>query len=502
MKKIVVLLAVVFCTCGNCTLQAQLHNPAHMYDTVTDADTFYYFSLPKPCITPMDYWGSPIPALAQEYVTNDTLTVYGVAITCDNWSYYTPLDVNNANINRRFIGLLLKRIGISPINIHVFSFSLLDSVSFYRSRPHFCWFRYEDDCNKTTLTTPCYEFYFDSPAQINRVTDTFYVGYNVENTQEGEYPTVQIAIQPFGGEYSTAYRATIYQGSFGIEGIGLDYFLHRDYGVHNRKWGVAFPIIGFRCGAIKQYWLESYTGNSATVRWRSTEDSTIFNVRLVGEDGSDITYDTYDTVFTFTHLSDSVRYNVMLRKQCHYATSNYDTTVHSEWLSHIHFGTTILPTVWRTVTVSSDNPHWGFVSGGGTYADSSVASLNAHSFDGYAFDAWNDSITDNPRHVMVVSDTSFSASFREADDTTGISQPAAGDFVLRPNPAKGIVQILLPQSARGGMLSLCDLSGRQLEVRMVTDSTLEWDLSFLPAGVYLVKLVTTKGSSTHKLQLE
>ncbi|MBR5092776.1 MAG: T9SS type A sorting domain-containing protein [Bacteroidales bacterium] len=64
-------------------------------------------------------------------------------------------------------------------------------------------------------------------------------------------------------------------------------------------------------------------------------------MRLVGEDGSDTSFITSNTTFTFTQLSDSVRYTAMVRKQCHYATSNYDTTVYGEWKT-VSFGTTII----------------------------------------------------------------------------------------------------------------------------------------------------------------
>ena len=114
-------------------------------------------------------------------------------------------------------------------------------------------------------------------------------------------------------------------------------------------------------------------------------------------------------------ISDSVRYNVMVRKQCHYATSNYDTTVYSEWLSYLSFGTTILDTVWRTVDANSANPDMGTVIGGGMYMDSSVVTLTARSLGNSEFDIWNDGDTTNPRQIFVISDTSFTAFFREKE---------------------------------------------------------------------------------------
>lgn len=250
-------------------------------------------------------------------------------------------------------------------------------------------------------------------------------------------------------------------------------------------------------------------GGPRIVRWRNAEEGTTYNVRLVGEDGSDTTFLTYDTTLVLPQVSDSVRYTVMLRKQCHYATSNYDTTVSSDWLSYLSFGTTILPpdttvrdTVWRTVTALSANPAWGVVYGGGVYADSSVVELTATPFAGCDFDAWSDGNHFNPRLVFVVSDTTLVARFIGDDDTVGIAQPMVEAFTLQPNPARGTVQIQLPAAAKGGNLSLCDMSGRELEVRPVEGSTMEWDVSALAAGAYIVKLVTAEGIATRRLLVE
>ena len=84
-------------------------------------------------------------------------------------------------------------------------------------------------------------------------------------------------------------------------------------------------------------------------------------------------------------------------------------------------------TVWRTVTVTSENESWGSVSGGGTYPDSSLVTLTAEPFEGYHFIVWNDGDTVNPRQVLVISDTAFTAHF--ATDT--IPTPPTPDTVWR-----------------------------------------------------------------------
>ena len=488
-KKASVTFVIALITCT--MLQAQLCDTNRVYDTVTDADTFYLFPPFKPCFMPWRYDWAPGRVMVQEYVATDTVTVYGVALTFGKPS--DNIDTSNYNFRTRYNFLLMNRIGPSPTSVLEYTFGRIDSVSFLRSHPRFCWFRYEDDCDKLEMTTCCYEFYFDTPAKINRVVDTFYVG-----RERNFYGVTSIAVpEEYGGEYSPSIPSTIYSGSFGYTGNDLNHFQHC-VGNSDRKWGVAFPIIGFRCGPVKHYWLDSCSRTSAILYWRNAEVGATYNVRLVGEDGSDTTFITTDTTIDLVGLSDSVRYSVMLRKQCHYATSNYDTTVYSPW-SVSSFGTTIPPTVWRTVTVTSGNPGRGTVSGGGMYADSTTATLVASAFPGYEFDTWSDGSSYNPRSVLVTSDTSFKAYFRVAPDTTGIALLEDGDFLLRPNPTHGTVQVLLPTAAIGGHLALCDLKGRELEVHTVTDTTMDLDVSHMPAGTYLMRLTTAKGESAKKL---
>ena len=399
-----------------------IRDASRVYDVVTDADSCYLFSKPKPCFDGIFTWFTPMNRMLQEYVSSDTVTVYGVAVTIENTHGDLPAD------NRVFHAFLYRRVGPSyaTSSTQYYEFQPIDTVTLYRSHPRFCWFLYEDSCDeKNTYLAPCYEFYFDTPKQINRMIDTFYVGRRQEYS-----PTSSFTMSEYGARYDNSLPAHIYK-DVSANQIQNDRFVIQNW-YDDKRWGWAFPIIGFRCGPIQWYALDSYTGDSAVVRWRSVEEGTLYNIRLVGEDGSDTTYITSDTTFTFTQLSDSVRYNVMLRKQCHYATSNYDTTVYGQWRSNIYFGTTILPDT----------------TGG---------------------------------------------------DTVGIVLPDGEPFSLAPNPAQGNVQVVLPKSATGSQLSLCDLTGRELMVRTVVRTEMELDISTLPTGTYLVKLTTPQGVSTKHL---
>lgn len=62
----------------------------------------------------------------------------------------------------------------------------------------------------------------------------------------------------------------------------------------------------------------------------------------------------------------------------------------------------------------------GSVSGAGIYDSGDTATLTAVASCGYRFDRWNDSVTDNPRQVVVTADTTFTAFFVSDADTVFI----------------------------------------------------------------------------------
>ena len=64
-----------------------------------------------------------------------------------------------------------------------------------------------------------------------------------------------------------------------------------------------------------------------------------------------------------------------------------------------------------TITVESSNPDWGSVEGGGTYPYGDTITIAAIPNIGHEFLMWDDSITDNPRTVVVTQDSTFVATF-------------------------------------------------------------------------------------------
>ena len=72
------------------------------------------------------------------------------------------------------------------------------------------------------------------------------------------------------------------------------------------------------------------------------------------------------------------------------------------------------------VTGLANDSLMGSVTGNGLYAEGDTATLTAMANCGYRFDHWNDSVTDNPRQVIVASDTTFTAFFVSDADTVFI----------------------------------------------------------------------------------
>jgi len=64
-----------------------------------------------------------------------------------------------------------------------------------------------------------------------------------------------------------------------------------------------------------------------------------------------------------------------------------------------------------TLTLASDDDDMGSVAGSGEYAYNTMASISATADYGYHFMQWSDGNTSNPRNVIVVSDTMFTAVF-------------------------------------------------------------------------------------------
>lgn len=66
---------------------------------------------------------------------------------------------------------------------------------------------------------------------------------------------------------------------------------------------------------------------------------------------------------------------------------------------------------YYTLTTLSSDATMGYTSIGRSYVANSIATIQAYANDGYAFKQWNDGNTNNPRNMLITSDTTLIAEF-------------------------------------------------------------------------------------------
>ena len=85
---------------------------------------------------------------------------------------------------------------------------------------------------------------------------------------------------------------------------------------------------------------------------------------------------------------------------------------------------------------------------------------------------------------------------------TGLATNNSRDrIILYPNPASTIVYIS-GLSGQHGSIRVADLLGKQLLERELLNTTLQLDVSELPAGMYVIQIQTEKGLSVEKIQIQ
>jgi hypothetical protein len=130
--------------------------------------------------------------------------------------------------------------------------------------------------------------------------------------------------------------------------------------------------------------------------------------------------------------------------------------------------------------------------------DSSMVTLIAEPIDlddRVVFDHWNDGDTTNPREILVVSDTAFTAYFRVEGDSLGIHDcPSfASKINVFPNPTYREVVMETTEDILHAFLA--DMVGHEQPASLSSrgDGRYVFDLSSLPQGHYLLTIVTADG---------
>lgn len=156
-----------------------------------------------------------------------------------------------------------------------------------------------------------------------------------------------------------------------------------------------------------------------------------------------------------------------------------------------------------TVTVTADNPAYGSVSGDGIYFYGDTAILTATPYSGYGFSEWSDGIIENPRNLLVTSDTIIIAQFQRIHDTTGIDNEFPipnSQFSFFPNPATAAITVSLTGFSGKVRIAVFDLLGREMTSEIIECSSTDAgsdtgcrkqiDIKGLPAGTYMLRVTS------------
>lgn len=133
------------------------------------------------------------------------------------------------------------------------------------------------------------------------------------------------------------------------------------------------------------------------------------------------------------------------------------------------------PEVLYTVTALSENDDYGFVSGGGQYAEGELVELIAVPAEGYVFERWDNGETQNPYPLFVVSDTTIVAHFELAQGIADIWSQVG----IRCQGG-----CLVVMNAEGRSLDVVDVMGRM--VAHVAHASSVQSLTMPYPGVYFV----------------
>ena len=156
------------------------------------------------------------------------------------------------------------------------------------------------------------------------------------------------------------------------------------------------------------------------------------------------------------------------------------------------------------VNVQSNDEALGYVTGSNTYYEGDEAVIEAVAHVGNHFKMWNDSVTVNPRRIVVMQDTAFTAIFGSGPVGVQEAVPSNRLFKLMPNPASNEVNCKTAEGFGGGTLTVVDAAGREVLRKVLARDTESYtfNVADYPAGTYFVTLSTPEGTSTQRLVVE
>jgi hypothetical protein len=147
------------------------------------------------------------------------------------------------------------------------------------------------------------------------------------------------------------------------------------------------------------------------------------------------------------------------------------------------------------LTLSVNNTKMGSVTGDGDYFENTSVTIEAITNTGYRFVKWDDGITQNPRTVIVLSDTSFMTIFEAA---IGITDLEISTITIYPNPATDHIHIILPENVSDAVFTIYDMQGRALLQQEIEDQA-EVSVNNIAAGIYIYSVGSDKVNYQGKL---
>ncbi|MDR1203676.1 MAG: T9SS type A sorting domain-containing protein [Tannerellaceae bacterium] len=148
--------------------------------------------------------------------------------------------------------------------------------------------------------------------------------------------------------------------------------------------------------------------------------------------------------------------------------------------------------IMYTVRVTANNASMGEVSGGGTYAANTTATITATPYSGYRFIRWNDGSILNSRTITVTQDITYTALFELG---TGIFDKERSTLSVYPNPTRDNVYIVLPENVFSAVFTLHDIQGKVL-IRQEIGNQETVQVNSLAAGIYIYNVRT--GTQTYQ----
>lgn len=170
-------------------------------------------------------------------------------------------------------------------------------------------------------------------------------------------------------------------------------------------------------------------------------------------------------------------------------------------------------TLWHIVTVGASNDGACQTYGSGTYIHGDTIEIGYHLLDTasagghWVILGWNDGNADNPRQVVVTSDTTFTLLCQWVGDSVGINDAPEGNnrrVNIYPNPATTTVRVEC-EGWNAETATLLDLNGRVVSTQTIQQSNSQaiiLDISMLPRGTYFLRLTDGTTTAIHKLILQ